>query len=897
MTAMNSGMHVLFMWNALTLQRVVRHLFFWNYLIPAPEGYQSFCPSPGEYPSISDDLQAALRSGEAGPEFSLPVNLTWVRDGASGTEDVQVVFGFDARVETGDVCVEMNFLRVSPSDVEGLSDYLAAQSPARWRIPMDWLNMPDSGNDPIEAVVGIGAGSRGNHLAVGVAIYGFSDADPVRFHGGFEIEREEYGTKIVVSDDVMRRFLDLFVEDTLNREAAGERLFGLDSLGYDYSIDTLAYDWGTDPYIDWRGQIEFTATGQIFILDDWRDMVLTFECNFIPQKSDDIFDAVTEDWDRSDRLLRTVLRVNYPTDIHLPHHPELEPGLDYAISSQYFPIISGDDYTPSAYIPFRPVEMGDFVVTATNIFMNDVRLVINAIEPEEYDLDRASIMVDPLEFHIEFTRNFVEPVRTCSGHKMPWNEGVNYEYLTISNPGSVPVSVALSSNYPTLIDFSTDAFTLGPGDSQRVRIEILTDHLPLYHDPDTEFELYDDIEVYVHHTASALETPITVTGDARINFEHSYGHGLSDDAVDALCGFWDIMMLKRGFLSIRDQFVDLPDDRPDYLSAIDEIFVISLRDPRNRYEFVAESESGDMLAVDSSNTLYKTLQFAVPPNESLALSVRYRNENERSPQGPFHWIIRGFVVEPTAIIGAEGIDAFTLSPHGLIAVGPAGITLIDTIDLRKPFKETAIRKETQMVDITSTQDMAFAVGGHTLLILNLKSQKGVEIIASHKIPYTAALIRRAGNHLWIAGNDRLMCFKMDASDRIEMVSAARLEAPTLDIAAHRNGVVALDKHGATLYCLDDDKDLKRLGWIRLEVEPGSIFTAGGELIGITSRRQGTRFIDFSDAKSPGISVTYRNAHWAAGMSIDITRNMTYRLNADKKVINIGLIRTRRVEKR
>jgi hypothetical protein len=230
-------------------------------------------------------------------------------------------------------------------------------------------------------------------------------------------------------------------------------------------------------------------------------------------------------------------------------------------------------------------------------------------------------------------------------------------------------------------------------------------------------------------------------------------------------------------------------------------------------------------------------------------------------------------------------------------VGPSGITLVDTIDLRKPFSEVVIKNEDMLSDITSTSGMAFAVGGHKLLVLNLKTQKGVEVIATHKISANATLIRQYGDRFWIAGKEELMWFKMEAPDKIEMVAATKLEASAIDIMAHKNGVVVLDKHGVTLHGLDEDKGLKQFCWMELDVEPDSILMAGGVLTGITGRKQGSRFIDFSDVKSPQIVATYRDPHWFSGMTIDVTRNMTYRFDTDKKLIEIGMIRTRRTEKK
>jgi len=899
MTAMDSGMHVVFLWLPEHVHPIVRHCFFTHFLAPPPAGYERYCPIPGEFASLA--LEAyALQAGDSGPEFSLPVHLDWERDGIPGSADVEVVFSFDAHVDGDKVCVEVSYRRITPSDVEGLGAFLSARGPARWWIPLAWLDQPQARIVPAAAATCCTyhrpSTNNTGRLAVGVEISGISGANATRFRQGFEMPYTDRRTSAVICSEVASRFLDLFVADILSREAAGEKVFGLDALGYDYEITGLQYDWRTmsEPS-DFSGTIEFTAFGRINLLEDWHAMQISLHMgwnNSLPELLSGDDRCEFRDW-------RVAMSAEYPQDIGLTHASGLEADLN-SIPYQRHHVISSDRcraYSPC--ILLEPEEMGRRVIVGTDIIETpgEIRFVLGGydVDPEQYDMDSASIDVQPTTLNIAFTRHFTDPFDACNPPSLWEDRGYRRGFFTISNTGSMPVSIELSTDHPDWISIESDVFTLAAGAEQRVAIEFMTgNHLSRVYDPEAPYEDYDAI-VFIRHTACRSAPTIEVSVDTRVSYTHKPMVSRRRGEVEALCGWADIMMLRRG----RNALVEQDRYRPDYAAGT-ELYVLSLslQDPGDRYEFVAYSESGDVLAVESPHTSYKTFELPVSSDESLPLDARFRGDSSRSPNGPFHWIARGLRLQSIGTVEVSGVRAITPSRHGFVGVGPAGVTLVDTLDPRKPMVQVVFEdeNETKLTDITSSKHTAYAVGDQRLVIIDLLSKSGPKIVNSREMPPGSAIIRHRGNRLWVAGKEQLILMQLEEASRLEILAKTELGSPALDIMPHKRGVIVLDRKGIQLFDLGEETGLTQVSKLPLDVEPGSTVVPRGLLAGVTHLKQGSRFVDFSNPTSPQVVATYTRPFWKFGMAIDLDRSITYTTNLPKDTIEVGLIRTRRMDK-
>ena len=164
------------------------------------------------------------------------------------------------------------------------------------------------------------------------------------------------------------------------------------------------------------------------------------------------------------------------------------------------------------------------------------------------------------------------------------------------------------------------------------------------------------------------------------------------------------------------------------------------------------------------------------------------------------------------------------------------------------------------------------------------------------MPPGSAIIRHRGNRLWVAGKEQLILLQLGEASRVEILAKTELDSPALDIMPHTRGVIVLDRKGIQLFELGEETGLTQVSNLPLDVEPGSTVVPRGLLAGVTHLKQGSRFVDFSNPTSPQVVATYTQPFWKFGMAIDLDRSITYTTNLPKDAIEVGLIRTRRMDK-
>ncbi len=908
MTALkNFGMHVVFAFEADDLHRIVRHLFFLNYLVPAPDGYDHYCLTPARIPeniNVREWSRQVLRAGTPEPEFVLPVHLDAEPGESPGGVDLEVRFGIGAYLAGEEVCVTVSYLGVTP-DAEGVGNLLAARSPARWWIPLNWLSVPGlpivpeavatsfvtwsriSWDQPVETVGSIPESERYPAVAIGVALQDIPGAQPERFAGDIDLTENpatEYVAllrdqnalpHIALSTEVASKLLDLFVEEILNvetdRDPTEGSPFGIDE--FDYEITGLTYEWPAlfgDP-------VTFTANGRIHFLGAWRDMAVTSEV--------ELFTRPRESF--PNRKLQMYLQTRLPENLRLIHEPELEPELQRVMGDNYRVFSSQDAISPSANFVFRPDGLGR------------ARLLGNGVTPFEFiihrdpltttlvdfDPDTAAIEADKDALEIEFTYHYAGPLLTCSGGSRPWVDADENRWsaFRVSNTGGIPVGIAVTTDRPDLLYLRGGTRTLPPGEAVDVSVEFRTDALPRFYRSDAQKHF--DANIYVRHSVCNRE-PIPVTFSADVTYDLRRGT-ISDAERNALCGFADAMMFKYGIVSLGD---DRFDEHPDYAP----VYTMSIRDEEDQYAFVARDEEGNPVATEAAHSLYKTMQIPVSEDESLPLEVRYR-ASQQPAKGPFYWTLRGFAVEPAAEVKIEGLKALAPFSGGAVAVGPAGVFLLDTTAPKRSAARLALKDEQSLVDVASSRSDIYAVGDDRLLVMNVSGEGKIKVVQGMTLGSSAHLIRQLGRRLWVAGEDEFTLLTHQHGKEIEQVATTRLKSPARDISVYRGHITLLVDSGLHFYAFDGS-ELKFSGTYNLKGSSNATLVARGELVGVTDPEIGTFFLDVSHGKEPEVVARYAQPYWKSNLVIDATRGITYSADPRSATAKIGRFRVLKIRR-
>jgi hypothetical protein len=455
-------------------------------------------------------------------------------------------------------------------------------------------------------------------------------------------------------------------------------------------------------------------------------------------------------------------------------------------------------------------------------------------------------------------------------------EGNTEAWFTIQNTGDGPLKLKVTAEPAEDFSASVQSEILMPGETgARVALRSFASGT------------YEGV-VRIHHNARNEEDISINVRATVINTYEDVNAVVSDDFRNVICSWADMVMFARGFPWWRSFFDELPIDTP-YL----EVFDLSLRDPDDDYRFVARTEAGELLASASPHTSFKWLHLPVDREATLTLEVQSRDQPGAKIQEPFFFTMRKQTVQMLSSFALEGSGAAAAFDGGLCVTSEAGLTVVDTLDPWRPLVTACLDEVGSLTAVAAFRRQVFAVGEKGLFLVDLSDFAEPKVMHMMEDLAGACAMKRYGRHLWVVRQNQINVFGITKEHTLELLAESQFEANALDFVVCRRAGVVLDKTGPLIFELQGTK-LSLVGKQSVDNAGSVSLSTHGVLLCLTDAKTGTQMLDISQPKSPEAVAHYVQPFWRAGLVMDFSRNLAYKMSAKGNGFDIFLFHTNKV---
>jgi hypothetical protein len=879
MTAKNSGMNLVIEFAPGYIDELVANrLAYAGLMLPPEHGYL--------VSSITKAGVSTLRTDDGQPVLDVPVRVAG--ETAAGPLDPYertATFTITAAARETNVGVELRY-RDGSSAEEHLDEAMRGTR-LTWSFAFDFLTVLGTSVRPETAEVKIADGA----LAIGVGAEGGEDTDAHAFRSAFHTNF--LGPLDQLSMCIERRLMEIImqavVEDLVSRDSNPD---ADGTVNEDFHAHAGWFNWWAEDrehhyrvritlhglyyYEDYDSDYacEVRAYGSFFVSDNGEDVSrlrARFSANI--DLDADLIDMEVAEEDYNDAYLNDAFHN------HFEHHPE---------EREDHPFTTFDEWSPIAHFPMAPEEWGSHPRASAALEHTADDLTLHFAATVREVSGSGGIAVGTDELRMDLSRRYIGatdwPMGNPPGPSFS-DEGADWVSIPVENTGSLPLSLAASVVPDSQFTVRCPGI-LEAGETGSIRVKFLTDHLPLWYDPEVIEEEFTGTVTISHNALGTGSFQVEVHVHVRYELEPGPRSPLSDAAGAALSGYADVMLFKRMFAELRMGFAGI--DRP----GCEEIFTMSVLDARDQYELIARSESDEMAAACRQPAMVKEVELVVPPGATLSYEVRLQDGQRTVARPPYFWRLRSTIRERAGSYQAGRLHDYAAIERGVCLAGPQGLSVLETVDPFRPVEAAHLMDMGSVAALASYGNRVFAASETGLFVVDLTDCEQPRLFQMEERSKGIRFLGRAGRTLWAAGDQSITRLEISANGQLKAHSSIELEFPPLGLAALPGQVVLLDEKGLKLFA-GSPGSLVRAGCHEMWDASDLSLAAGENLVTLTSASRGTCLLAVQAGKLAEVG-RYAAPFWRAGLEIDRRRMVAYGSSAKGDCLEISLLHVNRV---